>query len=174
MMVSCPGCNNSYSLDERKIPAAGANLTCIECGKKWSVRPPSPGQDTPAAALGRSDDPKPAARAVTPAPPPSHADWTGPLTSAVSCPRCGHSFVPAARGAAAAEPPSPPRPKILLIEDQNYFAELTREALGGLFETIVVSNIARARAAMSQDRFQLVILDLSLEEGQDGSQLLAL
>jgi DNA-binding response OmpR family regulator len=87
----------------------------------------------------------------------------------VACPKCGHMFQapPATAHSTSAHP------KVLLIEDQNYFAELAREALASDCETTVVANLAGARAAMAQGSFELVILDLGLEEGQDGAQLLS-
>jgi predicted Zn finger-like uncharacterized protein len=173
MMVSCPGCNHQYSLDESKISPRGAMLTCLECGKKWPLRrtaevaSPAPVAGVePAAApavtvSGRMEASRPARGAAAP-------ETSGAHRQPVSCPRCGHAFQPTTGTAAA--PPS--QPKVLLIEDQNYFAELAREALAGDCETTVVANLAGARAAMAAGSFELVILDLGLEEGQDGAQLL--
>lgn len=177
MMVSCPGCNHQYSLDESKISPRGAMLTCLECGKKWPIRRSvelSTGEPAAAAAPGRA-----AAVAATSgrqpvvAPRPAQAgsphETSGAYRQPVSCPKCGHSFQPSA----ATPAPAPAQRRVLLIEDQNYFAELAREALARDCETTVVSNLADARATMAQGAFDLVILDLGLEEGQDGAELLA-
>ncbi|HKY33622.1 MAG TPA: response regulator [Candidatus Polarisedimenticolia bacterium] len=200
MMVSCPGCNNRYSIDERKIPAQGSSLTCPECGMHWKIGAPA---ETPAdqaapeagraarqGAAGRTGRsraskapaesprgaaPRPAARPAPPEPPVFTVhESSGSQSQPVTCPQCGHFFVPAASSGAAgrtARSGRPPR-RILIIEDQKYFAELTREALEPDYETTIVSNVASAREAMSRESFELVILDLSLEEGQDGTQLL--
>ena len=186
MMVSCPGCNTSYSLDERKIPSGGGHLTCRECGNKWKVGGPprvsQPGAAESAApkaeaASQRSETASPVTAApVTPASIP-RSDSSAHLTRPVNCPKCGHFFVPAAAHTAeavsshsGATPKT--RPRILLVEDQNYFAEMTREALGESFETTVASTLSSARALVDSGNFDLVILDLSLEEGQDGSHVL--
>jgi len=171
MMVSCPGCNTHYSLDERKLPRKGGMLTCRECGKRWKVSTPE--DSTPIAA-------------PAPAPPPAPATTVAPrvessskLKKPVSCPKCGHSFVPAA-GAPASAAVTGERPavrreaaaRILLVEDQNYFAELTKEALGADYETVVAPDLHAARSLLGEGEFDLVILDLSLEGDQDGAQIL--
>lgn len=175
MMVSCPGCNTRYSVDERKLPARGASLTCRECGKKWKIPGPAAScTPPPRAAVARPSSP-PAPEAS-----PEAQESSGSLFKPVSCPKCGHFFVPYASGRAVAAGGSAtarsrrttPRGRILLVEDQNYFAELTREALGDEFETIIAANISDARKLLQKRRFDLVILDLSLEADQDGTQIL--
>jgi len=173
MMVSCPGCNTHYSLDERKLPAKGGMLTCRECGKRWKIASP---------------DEKATASAPAPPPPqaPTHPPTAGrslessaKLRKPVNCPKCGHMFLPhAPAGApltATGERAAVTRPavsRILLVEDQNYFAELTREALGSEYETVVAPNLPSARSVLAEGHFDLVILDLSLESDQDGAQIL--
>ena len=156
MMVNCPGCNTQYMVDERNVPLGGGRLTCTECGKQWNIAadtPPTP-IDIPAAA-------KPADRVRR------HVSSSS-LRKPVNCPQCGHLFVPQAPGKAVQEP----RHHILVVEDQNYFAELTRDSLGSDYKTTIVSDPAGARKALGEGKFDLVILDLSLEGDQDGSQLL--
>ncbi|HET9480215.1 MAG TPA: zinc-ribbon domain-containing protein [Candidatus Polarisedimenticolia bacterium] len=182
MMVSCPGCNTQYSIDERRVPARGGKLTCPECGMQWKVggtaKPGRSRSSNATSPTGAASSPAPAAAL--------HAsDSSSILQNPVSCPKCGHFFVPAkgtstgsipaadtAAGRSAAAGRAPGR--VLLIEDQPYFAELTRESLAGTFETTVESSLAAARARLADEAFDLVILDLSLEDGQDGSQLLRL
>src|SRR5262245_10089316 len=161
MMVSCPGCNNHYSIDERKLPAQGANLSCRECGTKWHVAAAAP-------------EPPPAATPEEPLVPLRVAADPHALAAPISCPKCGHLFAPNPLGAGTTgrSPKASPSRRGLLIEDQAYFAELTKEALQGDCETTVVANVAAARDAIARTSFELVILDLSLEEGQDGTQLL--
>src|SRR5678815_3891059 len=173
MMVSCPGCNNNYLVDERKVPPKGAMLTCRECGKRWRVGAPvaqATGQSS--ASPGSSKDVSSLLKLI-----PSQNDSSASLQNPVNCPKCGHFFVPYEQPGATLKPAAPrkesrPRRKILLVEDQNYFAELTREALGDEFETTVTSNLGAARNLVATGGFDLVILDLSLEEGQDGSLML--
>src|SRR5262245_60448715 len=158
MMVSCPGCNTSYSLDERRIPAGGGHLTCRECGNKWKVGGPSRVSLTPAPpVIASKPDASPERAEATPSTAPaSHTqvhlpgnDSSATLSRPVNCPKCGHFFVPAstqpAEAAALITGSHHPKARILVVEDQNYFAELTREALGDSYETTVASNLAAAR-----------------------------
>lgn len=185
MMVSCPGCNTSYSLDERKIPSGGGHLTCRECGNKWKVGGPPRGNLPTAAppaakseATAERTDGMTAMAAAAPsvAPHPAGNDSSAGLTRPVNCPKCGHFFVPmSARQtepsqSSAAAPRA--KPRILVVEDQHYFAELTCDALGDTCETTVASTLSEARGMVDSGDFDLVILDLSLEEGQDGSHVL--
>ena len=39
MNVNCPGCNNSYRLDERRIPDSGQRMKCPKCGVSFRVSP---------------------------------------------------------------------------------------------------------------------------------------
>ena len=173
MMVSCPGCNNKYNLDERKISPKGATLTCRECGKKWKVSVPI---ESPAAATpGTATTPAAATSAAEAA--PKSSDSSSSLQTPVNCPKCGHFFVPHSQRStlvkqAASRKESKPVAKVLLVEDQKYFAELTREALGAECETTVTANLGAARNLIATGGYDLVILDLSLEDGQDGTHVL--
>ena len=163
MMSTCPGCNTHYSIDERRIAEKGASLTCRECGSKWMVR-----RATPASG---------AVAAEAPASPPIALDSSASLRVPVTCPKCGHFFVPLSTGpqpVGAGRPADDARPRarVLLVEDQKYFAELTREALGDEFETNVVANLGEARSVLQNGTVDLVILDLSLEGNEDGTQVL--
>jgi DNA-binding response OmpR family regulator len=88
----------------------------------------------------------------------------------VSCPKCGHTFVPETKA-----PPAPSRTGkriILLVEDQKYFTEVTREALGSEYRTVSVATKDEALKVMATELPSLLILDLSLARGQDGRDLL--
>ncbi len=169
MVVHCPGCNNRYVLDEGKIPPRGAILTCRQCGRTTRVAAPGA---PPAPAAARPE------ASGAPAPRPAH-DTSSALRQPLSCPKCGHLFVPETRPAAGPSPPTTGRQRpaaaathILLVEDQNYFVEMTREALGEGYRTTVVPNLSEAARLLDGQRVDLVILDLSLEGGQDGTNLL--
>ncbi len=163
MMANCPGCNTSYLVDDRKLAPGGAQITCRECGHKWKV-----GQ-------ARAERPT---QSTTPTGPRRTAAAGAAQAGSVECPSCHHRFVPATTtgsqpAASGAPAPAPgQKRRVLLVEDQNYFAELTREALGARYETVVAANLSSARALLARGQYDLVILDLSLEEGQDGTQLL--
>lgn len=168
MLVVCPGCNTNYSIDERTISGDTTRLICRECGTETIVAM----QGTPAASTAaptRATQPPPprpdAAAAATP---------TAAAEHAVSCPSCGHRFVPGVDSTAPSKKSRPERTqsKLLLVEDQGYFIQLTKDALGPDFEVTAVNDVPGAEKALTQDSYDLVILDLSLQGNQDGRGLL--
>jgi len=163
MIVNCPGCNTQYSLDERSGPSRGGMLECAECGARWKL--PEHRESLVSAA---PPTPPPVEAGPEPAAPAPQVTSSARIRKPVNCPQCGHLFIP---GAAASQP-AEQNNRILIVEDQKYFAELTQDALGAGYETTVVSDPGGARRALEAGRFDLVILDLSLEGDQDGSQLL--
>jgi len=173
MMVACPGCNTRYSLDERKIGPAGGSITCKECGSRWRIASPAgaPSGESNQGAVASSAPARAAVTQPAPATTLRFDESSSARRNPVNCPKCGHTFVPAAGTAASIVAPKR-RPGILVIEDQAYFAELTREALGEEFDVTVASTVSGARAILENHRFDVVILDLSLEDGQDGTQIL--
>ncbi|HET6371832.1 MAG TPA: zinc-ribbon domain-containing protein [Candidatus Polarisedimenticolia bacterium] len=180
MVVNCPGCNTRYMIDDRRISAKGAMLNCRECAHSWKITPPGA-----PSAKRTVPTPQPAAHSVAqPTPPALPAqqppartmESSGRLASPTTCPKCGHLFVP---GSASAQQTGsnpratvPTRPRILLVEDQNYFAELTCEALRETYDTTVAGTLDEASSLLQGGGYDLVILDLSLEEGQDGTHVL--
>ena len=168
MQAACPGCNTIYVLDERQIVAKDATLSCLECGTTWSLRtgPGGSSRPKPREAVTRADTPSPRSKRVPPR-----------VKEPVTCPECGHAFAPGPSPVqGAAVPKTQPRARdggrILLVEDQKYFVELTREVLGESFQTTVVSNLSEASGVLDTEEFDLVILDLSLDEGEDGAKML--
>jgi len=176
MMVSCPGCNNQYLVDERKITAKGVSMTCRECGKQWRVGAPTPALGIPPASEASEPTAAKKTGATAFEASPRVGDSSSALRAPVNCPKCGHFFVPQAQGPTLVRqaPHKETRPvsRVLLVEDQKYFAELTREALGDDCETTVTANLSAARNLIAAGGYDLVILDLSLEDGQDGTQVL--
>jgi len=176
--VHCPGCSATYFVDETKVPHGGGRLTCRQCGQKWEIFRPdtvtmrSVARDSkPAAApLPRAV----AARAVADPPPSTRTrrarGGASPPPAPVTCPKCGHSFAPAAESKPA--PSAGGRKVILLVEDQKYFTEITREALGAEYRTVSVGTREEAMKVLESESPVLMILDLSLARGQDGRDLL--
>ncbi len=177
MNVTCPDCGATYFVDEKKIPKRGGRLTCATCGKRWDIFRQATGEVGAVSAAGSA--------AAAPQPPISGgvvaaADATSPMNrgpvpappvdTRVTCPKCGHAFLPDSRPRAAAGGPG--RRVILLVEDQKYFTELTREALGQEFRTVSVSTKDEALKVIEADPPSLMILDLSLARNQDGRELL--
>ncbi len=179
MVVNCPGCNTNYVIDERKVPPRGAKMTCRECGNSWKVggSPPAHAATRPAPT---SSAPASEAAGKKAAATPPRSEISATLLKPVHCPSCGHLFVPyapappraPAQATHSSNKPAAARGKVLLVEDQNYFAELTREALSAAYETTVAATLGEAGKLLDSGPYDLVILDLSLEEGQDGTQLL--
>ena len=189
MLIVCPGCNTTYSIDERTISGAGARLNCRECGTQTIVAlqgtqevassaTHASGSSTAAAAAATTDEAAAETAART-------ADPGAASAQQVSCPSCGHRFdpsaeAPAGRALSSARPTSvstlPRRTraqtKLLLVEDQGYFIQLTKDALGTDFEVTAISELSGAEQALNQDHFDLVILDLSLQGNHDGRRLL--
>jgi predicted Zn finger-like uncharacterized protein len=152
--VRCRACGKGYLVEESKIPAGGGSVSCQACGARIDIkvkapaRPPAP--PTPAA------------------PPPEVPVADGTRRGEVSCPRCGLHFVP---GAQAAPAPGARR-TILIVEDLHYFVEIARDALAGRYEVKTARTVEEARAILATGGIDLILLDLTLEGGQDGLRLL--
>jgi len=174
MLVVCPGCNTNYSLDERTFTGT-TRLICRECGTETTVAMTGT-QEASRAAQSHAAPPAPAAAPNAAAPAARAADRApgaapiGPTT----CPACGHRFAPGEQTATPARPRAAGKTpgRLLLVEDQGYFIQLTRDALGPEFEVTAVGDVAGAEQALGKERFDLVILDLSLQGNQDGRSLL--
>lgn len=41
MILTCPSCATSYSVDEAKLGPAGRTVRCAACGERWSAKPES-------------------------------------------------------------------------------------------------------------------------------------
>jgi len=64
------------------------------------------------------------------------------------------------------------RPTLLIVEDMDYFVEIARDALGGRYELKIAKGLDEARALLLQGGIDLMLLDLTLEQGEDGLRLL--
>lgn len=71
-----------------------------------------------------------------------------------------------------AREPASVRPTVLVVEDMEYFAEIARDALGGRYEVKHAKTLGEARSVLASGRIDLLLLDLTLEDGQDGLRLL--
>lgn len=186
MLIVCPGCNTTYSIDERTISGAGARLNCRECGTQTIVALQGTQEEASSAthASGSSTAAATTAEAATETAART-ADPGAASALQVSCPSCGHRFDPSAeapavraqssaRSTSASTAPRPTRAqtRLLLVEDQGYFIQLTKDALGTDFEVTAISELSGAEQALNQDHFDLVILDLSLQGNHDGRRLL--
>lgn len=157
--VRCAQCGKGYLVDEAKIPLEGGIVPCQVCGTTITLRPRA--SAPPPAPAGPPAKPLVAAPPFAPAT-PSAAE------NEVCCPRCGLHFNPANR--AEREPST--RPTVLLVEDMDYFVEIARDALGGRYELKVAKSVDEARSVLAGGGIDLLLLDLTLEGGQDGLRLL--
>jgi CheY-like chemotaxis protein len=148
--VRCSGCGRGYLVDEARIPAGGSVVPCQSCGTAIELTPP------------RATHRPPVAKTAT-APVEDHA-----LASEVCCPRCNLHFVPDGKS----KPKSAERPTLLVVEDMDYFIEIAREALGGRYELKIARTLDEARVLLIQGGIDLMLLDVTLEKGEDGLRLL--
>jgi DNA-binding response OmpR family regulator len=88
--------------------------------------------------------------------------------SEVCCPRCNFHFLPDV----AAQPKGAGRPTLLVVEDMEYFVEIARDALGARYELKVARTLDEARAILVRGGIDLLLLDLTLDRGEDGLTLL--
>lgn len=171
MNVNCPQCGAPYFVDEQKIPDRGGRLTCPSCSTRWTIYRPGTGEFPAAGAPAVLAAEPPPISGSTPGYTPITKQRPEPADPNVTCPRCGHSFVPAP----AAHPTlqaAPGRRVVLLVEDQKYFTELASEALGQEYRTISVATKDEALRVIESEKPSVMILDLSLARGQDGRDLL--
>jgi len=145
--VRCESCGKGYLVDEGKIPAGGGLVPCQSCGSNIELK-----------------STKPAARPT--AAPDAPAEPRG--TGEVCCPRCSFHFVPDAK----AKPTGAGRPTLLVVEDMEYFVEIARDALASKYELKVAKTLDEARALLVRGGIDLLLLDLTLEGGEDGLRLL--
>ena len=145
--VRCGGCGRGYLVDATTIPPGGGLVSCQSCGG---------GVELKSTLAGAS--PEPPRRS---APEPERA-------SEVCCPRCNLHFVPDVKS----RPRASGRPTVLIVEDMDYFVEIARETLGGRYELKIAKGLKEARALLSQGGIDLMLLDLTLERGEDGLRLL--
>jgi len=145
--VRCGGCGKGYLVDETKIPPGGGLVPCQTCGLAIELKASPTVPKTPASKRV--------------APEPARA-------SEVCCPRCNLHFVPDVK----TEPKALGRPTLLIVEDMEYFVELARDALAGRYELKIATTLDEARAMLIQGGIDLMLLDLTLEQGEDGLRLL--
>jgi predicted Zn finger-like uncharacterized protein len=145
--VRCGGCGRGYLVDEAKMPPGGGLVPCVSCGTAIEIKA--------SRAPSLPPDPAPAA------PEPARA-------SEVCCPRCNLHFVPdpkASRKTLA-------RPTLLVVEDMEYFVQIARDALGQRYDLKVARTLDEARALLLRGGIDLMLLDLTLDRGEDGLRLL--
>jgi CheY-like chemotaxis protein len=146
--VRCSGCGKGYLVDESKLPVGGGFAPCQTCGTTIELKA------SPAAVRSNSA--------------PKEAPAQPTRANEVCCPRCNLHFVPDVKSA----PQTLGRPTLLVVEDMEYFVEIARDALAGRYELKIAGTLDEARAALVRGGIDLLLLDLTLANGEDGLRLL--
>jgi predicted Zn finger-like uncharacterized protein len=165
--VRCGACGKGYLVDETKIPVDGGFIPCQACGTTIPLTPRAAAPAGPPAPLKLAPAERRAPRPAAPVPPQAVAAASD-VRGEVCCPRCGLHFEPDAR----AERATSTRPVVLLVEDMDYFVEIARDALAGRYELKIAHTVDEARQLLVRGGIDLLLLDLTLEDGQDGLRLL--
>ena len=172
--VRCSNCANSYLIDESSIPPGGGDLPCVNCGATIAVA---------ARATVASGAPAVRRPPAAPATPTATTQVTASAKTArpetrrqegdeVVCPRCSLHFVPRRAHAEAASSSAAIKRTVLIVEDMEYFLEIARDALGERFHVVTAKTLAEARAALARTTVDLMVIDLTLEGGDEGEILL--
>ncbi len=171
--VRCPGCDGGYVIDE----SAADNLICPACGSAIPVSSGVRAESDPAAAdisvvpnpLDASPTPTPAAEVGATAADPVARSATAvaepPADEEVVCPRCKLHFTPRRELAAGSH-------TVLIVEDLDYFREIAKDALIDDYQVKTASTLAEARQALAEGPVDLMVLDLTLDGGTHGIDLL--
>jgi len=162
--ASCAHCGTDYVLDSA---FAGTALPCPACGAQDGLLVSEP-EAAPAAPVVES---RPVAETTVaaqpeaaPAPEPQNTE-----PEEVVCPRCKLHFVPRRATAEAAELE---RKTVLIVEDMDYFREIAADALSSRFEVKTAATLEEARESLGAGGVDLLVLDLTLNGGVSGVDLL--
>ena len=172
--ICCPDCDGGYLVDAEALetglpcPGCGGTLDAVTADgaapvvQEVAIHPPAASEkDSPAAAV------------TAPQVPIQSAVAAAPVSGAVEvvCPRCNLHFKPRADSQARVRASSD-RPTVLIVEDLVYFREIAAEALEGEYEIQAVATKDGARAALDRGGVDLMVLDLTLDGGEGGLDLL--
>jgi len=162
--LRCESCQKSYLVDQA---LAGSEIPCPGCGRPI-------GSAVVGVAAEEIDRP---ARTAAAASAGAEAETTQPLAATtvaappeeVVCPRCKLHFSPR-RGESQPQPKD--RPIVLVVEDMSYFREVAAEALAEEYEVRLAGTLDGARSILAHGGIDLLVLDLSLDGGDHGIDLL--
>jgi CheY-like chemotaxis protein len=132
-----------------------------ESVEREAIKPPAAPPEPPPAP--RVDDVPRRTAPARAAPPES----VGPQE--IVCPRCKLHFSPH-RHKKSADAGS--KKTVLVVEDQEYFREIARDALSPMFDVRSAANSDEARSALTHGDIDLLVLDLTLDGGDAGMDLL--
>ncbi len=157
--IHCDECDRGSLLDEQTL---AAEPKCPHCGAELRVPPGM-------LAARRPSIPPYGSAAPVAHRPPDVGERAESAAHRAVCPRCKlhFSFQPATI-------PTVPesRGRILVVEDMDYFQQIAVDALESDYDVRIARNSREARAALAEGGIDLMILDLTLENGEDGRLLL--
>ena len=159
--IPCPACGAVSQVAERDIPRSGV-VECRFCGEAISFRTP--------------EEERPVAIDSGPSLPPPDEVLTGPSgfedelaeqdsVRPVRCPHCGHEFVSSAVAA---------RATVLVVEDTDFFLEVASSVLGQRYQVLTARTTSEAREVLATHPVDLLVLDLTLPDGEGIDVLRAL
>lgn len=164
--VRCPACDTGFV-----VPAEidGQELACPACFSPVPLnRPQAAAAASSAPAASRSAATMASSMPVAAVAEPVAVPRAEPIAEQVVCPRCKLHFEP--KGGPVAAPTD--RPRVLIVEDMEYFKQVARDALADRYEVVIATSNAEANAALAHGGIDLMILDLNLDNGDQGADLL--
>jgi CheY-like chemotaxis protein/uncharacterized protein YbaR (Trm112 family) len=164
--VRCPACRKGFLVEEDDLDF---DLVCPACSAPIRAHDKVAGEDETASA---DPTPRPGMRGAPGGSDPAVAVGVpAPVgeEDAVVCPRCKLHFVPRSSHQSARRED---RPTVLVVEDMQFFQEIAKEALAPLYEVRTASSMTEARAALTKGGIDLMVLDLTLDGGDNGIELL--
>jgi len=136
---------------------------CQACGRRFLVEE-ADSKGTPCPACGTlMEDAGEVAPGAPPSTPPAR-DHVKTAEEEIVCPRCSLHFVPRKKRTVV----EGERRTVLVVEDMDYFLEIARDALKSRFQVKTARSLDEARMALAGGGIDLILLDLTLEEGENG------
>ena len=165
--LRCPTCDKGYLIDQA---AAGGDIPCPGCGGLIGLEVGSEAKpiDRPAQA-GKAEGGEETQPVATAAAATTAVARPAPQMEEVVCPRCKLHFSPRR---AETRPQPKARPVVLVVEDMSYFREVAAEALSEQYEVRLAGTLDGARSILALGGIDLLVLDLSLDGGDHGVDLL--
>lgn len=134
-------------------------VACAKCGKAFLVDASAAGSLFPC--------PECAATITVPAGGTAPA---APNDEEVVCPRCQLHFSLQRHRAAA--PLARKRHRVLIVEDMGYFRKIAENALADEYDVATATCVEEAKTALAGGGIDLIVLDLTLGDRNDGLGLL--
>jgi len=160
--AACPSCQQAYLLDTDSM---SGEFFCPACSIPIPLKPPAAAErQSPVTPVVTHVAPGGAAAAVAATP---HAEPVEPVE--VVCPRCNLHFSPRKRTVDRA---SSERPTVLVVEDMDYFRQIAEDSLSEEYEVKTATCVADARNVLFRGGIDLMVLDLTLDGGDYGINLL--